>query len=164
MPFSAPPLSGIAAAGLCPATPLVLILPLAILLFRRTFREVVVAAAGLILPVLTACYVSWGAGRRITAPVTALADAVVSGVPLWIFTALPLPSLVMLLHHCSTRPDGALFLSFGHLCRRNQAAFILIFNIGILAMTRPALHPVGHSRSIHLTAVPPPCFPVLLCG
>ena len=79
-----------------PATPLVLILPLAILLFRRTFREVVVAAAGLILPVLTACYVSWGAGEEFTAPVTALADAVVSGVPLWIFTALPLPSLVML--------------------------------------------------------------------
>lgn len=49
-----------------PATPLVLILPLAILLFRRTFREVVVAAAGLILPVLTACYVSWGAGEEFT--------------------------------------------------------------------------------------------------
>ena len=32
-----------------PATPLVLILPLAILLFKRTFREAVVAAAGLIL-------------------------------------------------------------------------------------------------------------------
>lgn len=49
-----------------PATPLVLILPLAILLFKRTFREAVVAAAGLILPLLTACYVSWGMGDEFT--------------------------------------------------------------------------------------------------
>ena len=79
-----------------PATPLVLILPLAILLFKRTFREAVVAAAGLILPLLTACYVSWGMGDEFTAPVMTLADALVSGVPLWIFKGLPLPSLVML--------------------------------------------------------------------
>ena len=38
-----------------PALPLLLLLPLAVLLFRRTFREVVVATAGLLLPIFTAC-------------------------------------------------------------------------------------------------------------
>ena len=147
-----------------PATPLVLILPLAILLFRRTFREVVVAAAGLILPVLTACYVSWGAGEEFTAPVTALADAVVSGVPLWIFTALPLPSLVMLLHHCGTRPDGALFSFFSDIyAAGTKPRFILIFNIGILAMTLALLcTPSVTPEAFTLTAVPAALlFPVL---
>lgn len=106
-----------------PATPLGLILPLAILLFRRTFREVVVAAAGLILPVLTACYVSWGAGEEFTAPVTALADAVVSGVPLWIFTALPLPSLVMLSIIAALALTALFFFLSDIYAARNQAAF-----------------------------------------
>ena len=44
------------------ALPFVLILPLAVALFRRTLRETVVAIAGLLLPILTFCYLNWGAG------------------------------------------------------------------------------------------------------
>ena len=146
-----------------PATPLVLILPLAILLFRRTFREVVVAAAGLILPVLTACYVSWGAGEEFTAPVTALADAVVSGVPLWIFTALPLPSLVMLCIIAALALTALFFFLSDIYAAGTKPRFILIFNIGILAMTLALLcTPSVTPEAFTLTAVPAALlFPVL---
>ena len=146
-----------------PATPLVLILPLAILLFRRTFREVVVAAAGLILPVLTTCYVSWGAGEEFTAPVTALADAVVSGVPLWIFTALPLPSLVMLCIIAALALTALFFFLSDIYAAGTKPRFILIFNIGILAMTLALLcTPSVTPEAFTLTAVPAALlFPVL---
>ena len=146
-----------------PATPLVLILPLAILLFRRTFREVVAAAAGLILPVLTACYVSWGAGEEFTAPVTALADAVVSGVPLWIFTALPLPSLVMLCIIAALALTALFFFLSDIYAAGTKPRFILIFNIGILAMTLALLcTPSVTPEAFTLTAVPAALlFPVL---
>ena len=39
------------------AAPLLILLPLAVMLFRRTLREVAVAVAGLLLPALTLCYV-----------------------------------------------------------------------------------------------------------
>ena len=78
-----------------PATPLVLILPLAILLFKRTFREAVVAAAGLILPLLTACYVSWGSGAEFTAPLVTVGQSAIEGMPLQLFLDIPLPALVM---------------------------------------------------------------------
>lgn len=138
-----------------PATPLVLILPLAILLFRRTFREAVVAVAGLILPILTACYVSWGAGGEFTAPVMTLADTVVSGVPLWIFTGLPLPSLIMLCAIAALALTALFFFLADIYAAGTKPRFILIFNIGILAMTLALLcTPSVTPEAFTLPAVP----------
>jgi len=138
-----------------PATPLVLILPLAILLFKRTFREAVVAAAGLILPLLTACYVSWGMGDEFTAPVMTLADALVSGVPLWIFKGLPLPSLVMLCVIAALALTALLFFLSDIYAAGTKPRFILIFNTGILAMTLALLcTPSVTPEAFTLTAVP----------
>ena len=138
-----------------PATPLVLILPLAILLFKRTFREAVVAAAGLILLHLTACYVSWGMGDEFTAPVMTLADALVSGVPLWIFKGLPLPSLVMLCVIAALALTALLFFLSDIYAAGTKPRFILIFNTGILAMTLALLcTPSVTPEAFTLTAVP----------
>lgn len=78
-----------------PALPLLLLLPLAVLLFRRTLREVAVATAGLLLPVFTACYVSWGTGAEFTAPLIKLGQSAIEGMPLHLFLDIPLPALVM---------------------------------------------------------------------
>ena len=132
-----------------------LILPLAILLFKRTFREAVVAAAGLILPLLTACYVSWGMGDEFTAPVMTLADALVSGVPLWIFKGLPLPSLVMLCVIAALALTALLFFLSDIYAAGTKPRFILIFNTGILAMTLALLcTPSVTPEAFTLTAVP----------
>ncbi len=64
------------------ALPLLLLLPLALLLFRRTTREAVVASVGLILPGAIFCYANWGAGGAFFAPLVFLTQEAVSGLPL----------------------------------------------------------------------------------
>lgn len=65
---------------LCPKTlPLLLLLPLALVQFHRTLRELIVAAAGVLLPVLTLCYVDWGAGHPFLAPVLAMGQELPQG-------------------------------------------------------------------------------------
>lgn len=103
-----------------PALPLLLLLPLAVLLFRRTFREVVVATAGLLLPIFTACYVSWGSGAEFTAPLVTVGQSAIEGMPLQLFLDIPLPALVMAGGIVLLRPDGAFLFPGRHLCRRHQ--------------------------------------------
>ncbi|MFQ7502396.1 MAG: hypothetical protein ACLRMJ_03265 [Alistipes finegoldii] len=102
------------------AAPLLILLPLAVMLFRRTLREVAVAVAGLLLPALTLCYVNCrrrrvsrsgrGTGKRIHRRNAAVA------VPLDA-RAEPRPAGSRL----PPRPDGpAVFL--GHLRPRHQTA------------------------------------------
>lgn len=65
---------------ICPHTVcLLLLMPLAILLFKRTLRELTVAAAGLLLPILTACYIEWGIGEHFFTPVTQIYTAIAAG-------------------------------------------------------------------------------------
>ena len=52
--------------------PLVVALPLATSLFRRTIREGVIAVAGFLFPVATLCYLNWAIGGSFTAPMEAL--------------------------------------------------------------------------------------------
>lgn len=104
------------------AAPLLVLLPLAVMLFRRTLREVTVAVAGLLLPVLTLCYVNWGAGGGFLAPVAELGSAFVArnapiAVPLDARTE-PRPAGSRL----HPRPDGSAVLPLGHPRPRNQTA------------------------------------------
>ncbi len=50
------------------AVPVVLLLPISMLLFRRTLREAFVGSCGALLPILLMCYFSWGAGGEFVAP------------------------------------------------------------------------------------------------
>lgn len=52
------------------ALPLVLLLPVSIIFFRRTFREMLLAVMGLLTPVITLCYSNLLAGGEFSAPVT----------------------------------------------------------------------------------------------
>lgn len=54
------------------ALPLLLLLPLAVFLFRRTLRELSAALFGLLLPAFALCYVGWAQGRDFAAPLTDL--------------------------------------------------------------------------------------------
>ena len=60
------------------ALPLLLILPPAVLLFRRTLREAVVALSGAILPLFFAGFIHWAAGGRFDGPVRQVAAAITS--------------------------------------------------------------------------------------
>ncbi len=81
---------------LCPKSlPLLLMLPLAVFHFHRTFRELVVALAGLLLPLFTLCYVDWGAGNLFYAPVLALGEELVAGRFFRLVLELALPLQVL---------------------------------------------------------------------
>ena len=71
--------------------PLLLLLPLAVLIFRRTLREVVVACVGLLLPAAALCYVNWGCGGSFTAPLLELAPTLCGGAPLALLPRLAAP-------------------------------------------------------------------------
>lgn len=83
------------------AAPLLILLPLAVMLFRRTLREVAVAVAGLLLPALTLCYVNWAAGGEFLAQVAEPGSAFIAGTPLSLFLSTPVQNLVL---------PGAVFL------------------------------------------------------
>ena len=71
--------------------PLLLLLPLAVLIFHRTLREVVVACVGLLLPAATLCYVNWGCGGSFTAPLLELAPTLCGSAPLALLPRLAAP-------------------------------------------------------------------------
>ena len=77
------------------AAPLLILLPLAVMLFRRTLREVAVAVAGLLLPALTLCYVNWAAGGEFLAQVAEPGSAFIAGTPLSLFLSTPVQNLVL---------------------------------------------------------------------
>lgn len=104
------------------AAPLLILLPLAVMLFRRTLREVAVAVAGLLLPALTLCYVNWAAGGEFLAPVAEPGSAFIAGTPLSLFLSTPVQNLVLPGARLPPRPDGPAVLSLGHPCPRHQTA------------------------------------------
>ncbi len=55
---------------------LVVLLPIAVLMFGFSWREVVVAVVGLLLPLATTCYIGWLCGEALLAPAIGLFDAV----------------------------------------------------------------------------------------
>ena len=137
------------------AAPLLILLPLAVMLFRRTLREVAVAVAGLLLPALTLCYVNWAAGGEFLAPVAEPGSAFIAGTPLSLFLStsvhnLVLPGAVFLLDLTAL----LFFLSDIH-ALGTKPRLIFIFNISVLLLTAAALcGPAATPATVALAAVP----------
>lgn len=137
------------------ALPLLLILPLAVLLFRRTLREVTVAVAGLLLPALTICYINWGAGGEFTAPLTALGNAFIAGKPLMLFTAIPFRNLILLGGILVLDLLAVLFFLSDIYAVGTKSRTILIYIISVLVLTAAVLcGPAATPGTMALTAVP----------
>lgn len=80
----------------CPkALPLLLLLPLALIQFHRTVRELIIAAVGLLLPALALCYVNWGAGHPFLAPITDIGHEMTRGELFSVFFGRPLLSQLL---------------------------------------------------------------------
>ena len=80
-----------------PLLPLTALLPVALLLFKRTFREGIVALSGALLPFLTACYLSWACGGSFTEPFDRTADMLAAAPRLHLFAGQPVVVLLQLL-------------------------------------------------------------------
>lgn len=137
------------------ALPLLLMLPLAVLLFGRTLREVAVAVAGLLLPAFTICYVNWGAGGEFTAPLTALGNLFIAGKPFALFTAVPFRNLILLGGIFILDLLALLFFLSDIYAVGTKSRTILIYNIGVLVLTAAVLcGPAATSGSVAFAAVP----------
>ena len=137
------------------ALPLLLILPLAVLLFRRTLREVAVAAAGLLLPAFTICYINWGAGGEFTAPLTALGNAFIAGKPLMLFTAIPFRNLILLGGILVLDLLAVLFFLSDIYAVGTKSRTILIYIISVLVLAAAVLcGPAATPGAVALAAVP----------
>ena len=138
-----------------PGLPMLLLLPLAVLLFRRTLREVAVATAGLLLPVFTACYVSWGTGAEFTAPLIKLGQSAIEGMPLHLFLDIPLPALVMEGGIVLLDLTALFFFLADIYAAGTKPRFILFYNIGILILPLAVLcSPAATPEAFALLAVP----------
>lgn len=137
------------------AAPLLLLLPFAVLLFRRTVRECVVAVAGLLLPLLAVCYVNWGAGGEFTAPILAQADAFLAGTPLALFGQLPVQALAMLGGITLLTLLAVFFFLTDFYAAGTKPRFVLIFHTGAFFLTLAQLFgPAATPALFGLAAVP----------
>ena len=137
------------------AAPLLILLPLAVMLFRRTLREVAVAVAGLLLPALTLCYVNWAAGGEFLAPVAEPGSAFIAGTPLSLFLSTPVQNLVLPGAVFLLDLTALLFFLSDIYALGTKPRLIFIFNISALLLTAAALcGPAATPATVALAAVP----------
>ncbi len=80
-----------------PALLLIVLLPLAALLFKRTFRELIVATGGVLLPISAFCYLHWAFGGELTTPVEQLFAALMAGSGFHLLGHAPLAAILQLI-------------------------------------------------------------------
>ena len=137
------------------AAPLLILLPLAVMLFRRTLREVAVAVAGLLLPALTLCYVNWAAGGEFLAQVAEPGSAFIAGTPLSLFLSTPVQNLVLPGAVFLLDLTALLFFLSDIYALVTKPRLIFIFNISALLLTAAALcGPAATPATVALAAVP----------
>lgn len=137
------------------ALPLVLLLPSAILLFRRTRRESIVALTGLLIPPLVVCYVNWAAGGDFRAPLLAFADFFDFGVPFGFLATLDRAPL-LLVGAVALLDSVALVYLFKNIrLLSSKSRSILLFDTCafILALATAAM-PTSTAATVALWAVP----------
>ncbi len=79
-----------------PLIPLLLLLPVGVVVFRRTLREVVVAIVGLFLGPATLCYIHWGMGGEFIDPLLLTWDNFATGRLFVLFGELPIGQQIFL--------------------------------------------------------------------
>lgn len=147
-----------------PALPLVLMMPLAVLVFRRTLRETAVATIGILLPVFTICYVGWGAGYDFDAPLLNIWSAFIANKSLLqLFTTSTLQQLAAAgAIFTITLASILVYLSHGY-TTGSKPRFMLTYNIGIfLLCILSACLPSADWGIMQLFAIPAALFlPIL---
>lgn len=137
-----------------PAAPLMLLLPAAVVLLKRTLRELTVSLTGLLLPLLTACYLNWATGAPFDAPLQQAVELFThnDGMHLW---NLPWPALLL--------PGALLLLDIASLAAYLNSVYSVGFKArGILALAgcmllltvAVALLPCATSVALLLCALP----------
>lgn len=137
------------------ALPILLLLPLATILFQRTLREFTVAVIGAILPLFIVCYIGWGQGELFLMPLHQLQLCFESGNMLSALLELRLYELIFIgVIHLLVLGSVLFFLADTYSATMKARA-IFLFNIGILLITDAILClPCATNELLVLTAIP----------
>lgn len=152
--FRASLLTGLIPLFVAPAIGFVLLVPLALLLFKRTAREVVVALFGLLLPPFVLCYLTWAWCGDFLTPITTFSEALTAQIRATPVVFDPAPLFL---------PAYALLLTLGALLMHatnfyvlsQKGRLIILFYILILPLTTIlCLLPSASASVLALMAVP----------
>lgn len=137
------------------ALPLLLLLPLAVQLFRRTLRELTVALAGVLLPLFVLCYINWGAGGDFAAPLLLLGRLLTCGPLPTPEALLPLPKLLFAGAAIVLGLLSTLFVFADRYAVGTKPRFILLFACITLILACGSLcSPAATAETVTLLAVP----------
>lgn len=139
-----------------PATVLVVMVPLALVLFKRTLREATVALSGLLLPMLLLCYASWALDSDFLAPVHGLAAAIAEHRPMLFFDPADPLRPATFLYGIAALLLLASVIAFGfERGLRFKQRRLFLFNLWLLPLCAGAcLLPAGDAATASLAAIP----------
>lgn len=135
--------------------PMLLLLPAGVVVFRRTFREVVVAIVGLLLGPATLCYIHWGMGGEFLDPLLSAWDNVVLGKPFVLLDELLISQKIFLAIIVLFDIAGFGFF-FSHIYAvGTKPRFILGFQLAVFLLVLLVLcGPTATTGDVALLAIP----------
>ena len=138
-----------------PAAALLALVPLAIIIFKRSAREAIVAAAGMVFAPLAACYICWAAGGDFTAPAAQSIEAVTTVSGYRFFGSVTVGTGVLAGLLLALVLGAALFSSANIYSMNSRARYITLFNLCAFAVALTTLAmPSSTTTAFGLIAVP----------
>ena len=138
-----------------PAAALLVLMPLAVVIFKRSAREALVAVAGMAFAPLAVCYVCWGAGGEFGTPVMQSIEAIAEVRGYRFFGALSVVEVLLACTLLAMVIGAALFSSANVYSMNSRARYITLFNLCAFAATLPTLAmPSSTATAFGLIAVP----------
>lgn len=138
-----------------PAAALLVLMPLALGIFKRSSREAIVAVAGTVFAPLAACYVCWGAGGSFAEPVMMSIDSLTAVSGYRFFGAISAGSAVLAGSLLALVLGAAMFSSANIYAMNSRARFITLFNLCAFAVAVATLAlPSSTATAFGIVAVP----------
>ena len=138
-----------------PAVTLLALVPLAVIIFKRSMREAIVAVAGLIFAPLAVSYIFWAAGGDFTAPVMQSVEALTAVSGYRFFGTATAGAAVLACMLLAMVLGSALISSANIYSMNSRARYITFFNLCAFAVALTTLAlPSSTATALGLIAVP----------
>lgn len=138
-----------------PGILMLLLMPLAILIFHRTLRELAVATTGVVLPLLTACYLSWGFGGSFLSPLMQFGPCFETEQPLALLFGLSPVGLILTATLVTLTIASIFFFLSDMYAVAVKSRYILIYNISMFLLLAGMLClPCASAPLFALLAIP----------
>lgn len=138
-----------------PAATLLLLMPVAVVVFKRSAREALVAAAGMLFAPLAVCYIHWGAGGGFAEPVMQSIESLTRHSGYRFFGTITPGAAVMAGYMLALVLGAALISSANIYSMNSRARYITLYNMCafVVALSTLAL-PSSTATAFGIIAVP----------